>query len=251
MADPAPNQFNEVAEVYDNLMSVVPYAWWVNYVRGLWRQFGWEPKRVLDLACGTGNVLLELRRRGYEVAGVDGSEAMIRVARRKVPAEVPLYYQDFRALSLSPPPFDACVCLFDSLNYLLHPNDLLQTFRGVRRHLVPGGLLVFDMNAIRALETGMFNQTGTGRDSTLQYEWHSAWEPATRLCTIEMEFRASDRDGPRVFHETHVQRGYTQEEITGALEHAGFELLALYDGYTTDPPNPKTDRYYVVAKRET
>jgi SAM-dependent methyltransferase len=242
------NQFNEVAEVYDSLMSVVPYAWWVEYVRGLWSRFHFNPHRILDLACGTGNVLLELRKRGYEVEGVDASAAMLRVAERKVPKGTPLWCQDARRLDIPGPPFDACVSLFDSLNYLLDPGDLEQAFRRVHHHLLPGESFIFDMNAIRALETGMFDQSGTGRDASLEFEWHSTWEPETCLCTIRMEFRCHDRTGTRVFHEMHVQRGYTIEEITGSLGNAGFETLALFDAFTTRPPTTHSDRYHIVAR---
>jgi len=248
MAQEPDNQFTGVAELYDSLMSVVPYAHWVDYVEGLWRRFDLTPRRVLDLACGTGNVLLELLARGYDVEGADYSAAMVRIAERKAPAGVRIWHQDARSLSIPGEPFDACVCLFDSLNYLLSLEELRRAFDGVRRHLRSGGGFVFDMNAIRALETGMFDQRGTGRDASLEFEWHSAWEPRTRLCTIRMEFISHEIAGTRVLHETHVQRGYTVPEITGALSEAGFELLGFYDAFTTRSPNFRTDRYHVIAR---
>ena len=143
--DEKPTQFTDVAEIYDNLMSVVPYPWWVEYVQRLWKSFDHEPRRVLDLACGTGNVTRELLKRGYEVTGVDNSPPMLEVARRKLPESVPLLCQDARHLSVDGPPFDAVVCLFDSLNYLLELPDLHRAFRAVHRRLVPGGPFVFDM----------------------------------------------------------------------------------------------------------
>src|SRR3712207_7668798 len=48
--------------VYDSLMAVVPYRHWVDYVERLWERFESSPTTVLDLACGTGNVTLELAR---------------------------------------------------------------------------------------------------------------------------------------------------------------------------------------------
>lgn len=248
MAQDPGNQFTGVAEVYDSLMSVVPYGHWVDYVEGLWRRFDLMPRRILELACGTGNVLLELHARGYDVEGVDYSADMVRIAREKAPAGARLWHQDARALSIPGTPFDACVCLFDSLNYLLSVEEFQQACHGVRRQLRPGGSFVFDMNAIRALETGMFDQRGTGRDASLQFEWHSAWEPRTRLCTIQMEFISHEKEGTRVLHETHVQRGYTVPEITGCLLEAGFELLGFYDAFTTRAPNFRTDRYHVIAR---
>lgn len=242
------NQFTEVAEVYDSLMSVVPYAWWMEYVELLWKWFALKPRRVLDLACGTGSVTRELVKEGYDVAGVDASAAMLRIAATKLPAGTPLWCQDARSLQLPGPPFDSCVCLFDSLNYILDLGDLQRAFRGVYRHLVPGGSFIFDMNAIRALSDGMFNQKGTGSDASLEYEWHSAWEPRERRCTIQMEFRCHDRDSTRIFHETHVQRGYSAEELKSSLEGAGFEILGFFDGFTTRAPTAKSDRYHVVAR---
>jgi len=248
MADPSTDQFTAVAEVYDDLMSVVPYRWWVDYVERLWRERSFWPRRVLDLACGTGNVLLELQRRGYAAEGTDFSAAMLAVAARKLRPGTPLWLQDARSLALPGPPFDACVCLFDSLNYLLEVDELRQAFAGVARHLAPGGLFLFDMNAIRALETGMFDQSGCGSDDSLEYEWRSAWEPTTRLCTISMEFRRHAAEGTQVFYETHRQRGYTLGEVRDNLEAAGFEVLAIYDAFTTRPPTARTDRFHCLAR---
>jgi SAM-dependent methyltransferase len=248
MPEEPPNQFTDVSEFYDSLMSVVPYRWWVLYVINLWSRFDCRPHRVLDLACGTGNVLKELLEHGYEAEGVDLSEGMLRVARRKLPAGTPLWRQDARFLNLPTAPYDACVCLFDSLNYITELDGLRRAFRGVRGHLIEGGTFVFDMNAIRALEKGMFNQSGTGKDASLEYEWESAWEPATRLCAIRMEFRVHDDGGTRVFHETHVQRGYTVAEIRGALHDEGFEVLGFFDAFSTKLPTEKTDRYHVIVR---
>jgi len=245
--EPDADQFTQVADVYDRLMAHVPYGWWVDYARRLWRSVGADPRRLLDLACGTGNVTAELVRRGYDAAGADASAAMLAVARRKLPAAVPLYEQDMRSLALPGEPFHACLCLFDSLNYLLTPEDLASAFRGVARHLRPGGVFICDMNAIHALETGMFTQSGKG-DRGLEYAWESAWEPASRLCTIRMEFREPDGDAWRVLHETHVQRGYAREEVCALLRGAGFAEVEVFQAFTTNPPNARTDRYHFLAR---
>jgi SAM-dependent methyltransferase len=248
MPSPKADQFHEVAEVYDSLMSVVPYSWWVEYVELLWKWFGLQPRRVLDLACGTGCVTAKLLEHGYEVEGADYSEPMLRIARRKLPEHVALWHQDARELRIPGEPFDACVSLFDSLNYIVELEDLYRVFHAVRGHLAPEGSLVFDMNAIRALEKGMFNQQGTGSDASLEYDWQSAWEPASRLCTIRMEFRVHEHLGTRIFHEMHVQRGYTIEEVSRGLEQAGFRVLAVFDAFTMRQPTSKSDRYHFVAK---
>jgi len=249
MGGRAANQFGEVATVYDSLMTGVPYAQWVDYLEQLWRFFDWAPASVLELACGTGTVMAELRERGYRVAGVDNSPAMLAEARRKLGEDVPLFLQDAADLRLDGP-YDACICLFDSLNYLLEWEQLRDCCRGVRRLLAPGGSFIFDVNSLRALETNMFTQTGAGQGrNPLSYEWQSVWSPETRLCTVEMEYHVLREGRLESFRETHVQRGYTLAELGGAVRAGGLTLLASYDAYTFHPASQAGDRYFLTAQR--
>jgi ubiquinone/menaquinone biosynthesis C-methylase UbiE len=248
MASSSPSQFTDVAEVYDSLMAVVPYYHWVSYVERIWDRFDLSPSKVLDLACGTGNVTLELARRGYWTTGIDNSAAMIRQAQGKARPGVRFLIQDARRLEL-PESYDGCVCLFDSLNYLLTPEELSSAFAGVYRHLQPQGLFVFDVNTIRALERGMFTQEGTGADPSLSYTWRSEYDPETRLCRIAMHFQVQTPTGTREFHETHVQRGYPLEEIRGLLDAAGFEVPGIYQGLGFRTATERSDRAYFVARR--
>ncbi len=77
------HQFTSLAPYYDELMSHVPYSSWVDYVLKLCKRYKHSPKQILDCACGTGNVTYELASRGFDVVGVDFSQEMIDVARRK------------------------------------------------------------------------------------------------------------------------------------------------------------------------
>src|ERR1700750_1776808 len=82
-APDAPNQFIAVASVYDHLMQSVPYADWVAYLRRLLETRGARPRRILDLACGTGNVTELLAEAGFQMTGVDIAPGMIAEAKRK------------------------------------------------------------------------------------------------------------------------------------------------------------------------
>ena len=95
----------------------------------------------------------------------------------------------------------------------------------------------------------MFSQEGTGRDNRLTYRWESEWDASARLCTIRMRFVWQTESGTRVFHETHRQRGYTLDEITGGLERAGFREVTAYEAFTLRPISGRTDRYYLFARR--
>ncbi len=103
---------------------------------------------LLELGCGTGSVLARLSSLA-EVTGLDRSPAMLAVAAEKVPG-ARLLEGDMREFSLGER-FDVVICVFDSLNHLLFFGDWESMFDAVHRHLVEGGLFVFDVNTLGEL----------------------------------------------------------------------------------------------------
>jgi ubiquinone/menaquinone biosynthesis C-methylase UbiE len=110
-----------------------------------------RPRVIVDLACGTGNTAIPwARARGRTVIGVDVSEAMLRVARRKS-RDVRWVKQDLTNLSLDVTA-DVATCHFDALNHILDVKDLRKIFTNIARLLRPGGLFLFDLNTRFFLE---------------------------------------------------------------------------------------------------
>jgi SAM-dependent methyltransferase len=98
-------------------------------------------KTLLDVACGTGAHLAELRQ-WYEVEGADLSPAMLAVARKRLPG-VPLHEADMRTLDLGRS-FDAVICLFSSIGYVTDPTEMRSAVARLAAHVAPGGVLVLD-----------------------------------------------------------------------------------------------------------
>ena len=102
---------------------------------------------MLDLACGTGSLTLELSKRGYEMIGVDASPDMLCAAqenaRRRGRGAFSLPADG--ALDLYGT-VNAAVCTLDSLNHITDPDTLREVLRRVSLFLEPGGLFVFDVN---------------------------------------------------------------------------------------------------------
>jgi SAM-dependent methyltransferase len=229
-------------------MARVPYDMWVDYLEQLLDRHAVSVREVLDLATGTGAIAIRLAQRGYRVTGVDRSRAMLAQARRKsVEARLDITWRccDVTRLPLREH-FDLAVCLYDSLNYVTDPAALAAAFRRIAAALVPGGLLIFDVNTICALEKELFTQSDTGLDRPIRYRWLSRYDPRTRLAVIHMDFETSDG---RRFRETHHQRGYTIAELDRMLAGAGLGTEATYHAYTLIPPGPHSDRVFFVARR--
>ncbi len=99
---------------------------------------------VLDVCCGTGQFTAQVRRRGYEVAGIDGSAEMIRYARQNAPG-VEFTVADVRDFALERT-FDAACCVYESLNHVPDIAGLAAALSRIRAHLKPGGPFLFDLN---------------------------------------------------------------------------------------------------------
>jgi ubiquinone/menaquinone biosynthesis C-methylase UbiE len=244
------DQFDKVAQYYDEVMSVVPYNQWVQYLRRLLKRFGWKPRRLLDLATGTGTVALMLADHGYRVTGVDIAEPMLKVARRKAAqagvGDVEFLCQDATRLDL-PQEFDVAVSLFDSLNYILTSRGLRDAFAGVYRALVPGGGFIFDLNSEYTLEHNLFSQDNMwDTEAEIKHVWKARYNARTRVATVDMVFYLPNG---KVFREVHLERAHRHTDVMRYLREAGFEFLDAYDAYTFLPAGRRSERiFYVVRK---
>ena len=71
------------AEFYDGLTRNVNYKEKADFIFEIFKKFGHKPAETLDLACGTGTLTIELKKRGIDVYGVDASYDMLSQAQQK------------------------------------------------------------------------------------------------------------------------------------------------------------------------
>ncbi len=220
------NDFGAIADVYDELVAWAPYEMWAEGLERRLRRWGLRPgARMLDAACGTGLSLLPWARRGYRVAGVDASEAMLRRARRRLEQEgltAELIRRDL--LGLDPGgSFDAAVCMHSGLDYVLEEADLARAFRSLRGALRPGGLLAFD----KCLdEPGFYepDRTETRRLSCGRARFEYRWHRRRRLMEQRLVVERTEGEPARteiVFH----LRAVPPDELVAMVLGAGFVLL--------------------------
>jgi SAM-dependent methyltransferase len=85
------------------------------------------------------------------VTGVDLSEEMLAIARKKLPG-VRLVQSDMRTVDLGEQ-FDVVLCVYDSINHLTQFRDWEAVFRRAREHLSDGGVFLFDINTAHRLKS--------------------------------------------------------------------------------------------------
>lgn len=239
--------FTNVAPYYDELMRQVPYRMWVGYYLLLLAHQNLRPKTILDVCCGTGTMCEMLTAEGFRMAGVDLSEEMIRIAKKKAGRKrLNIHYECANAAHFEMgETYDAALSFFDSLNNILNPNDLRSAFKQVAKHVRPGGSFIFDVNTAYAFETQLFDQEDLKPKSKLKYKWTGHWDPETQIITVDMKFWRGEEE----FTEVHRQRVYSDEELREMLADAGFIDVHAYHSYTLNPPRHKSDRLHYTCIR--
>ncbi|MDE3168088.1 MAG: class I SAM-dependent methyltransferase, partial [Acidobacteriota bacterium] len=134
---------------------------------------------LLDVCCGTGYLARLLTERGYRVTGFDASPAMVRLARVRAPRA---RFEVAQAAAFrTRAKFDAAVSTFDSLNHILDPADLAETFRRVAAALKPGAPFAFDILLEAAYRTDWAENFTIVRDDHVLVISGSGFDFRTRL----------------------------------------------------------------------
>jgi SAM-dependent methyltransferase len=201
------------------------------------------PARVLDLCCGTGGLDRALHARGYAVTGVDGSQEMIAHARRNAP-DCAFIVADARDFTV-PGTYDVALCMYDSLNHLLQPDDLRRAFRAVRRALRPGAPFLFDLNMAEGFRARWRGSFGVVEDDYAFVVRSGYDEPAASAELLATIFRR--RDGWERTDVALHQRCYSADEVAGALAAEGFTGIRIIDALNDLGIAKQVGRSYFLA----
>ena len=128
------SMFDRIAPVYDTMNRVMTAGLDRRWRRETVRETVLPGDRVLDAACGTGDLAIEASRAGARVVGLDFSGAMLQRARRKAP-QLEWVQGDLLALPYEEGEFDAATVGFGIRNVA----DLEAGLRELRRVVRPGG----------------------------------------------------------------------------------------------------------------
>jgi SAM-dependent methyltransferase len=138
--------YNELAWTWEVLVSEEEYPVETNFVRRMIQKHKrTSGNGILDVGCGAGHHDLFLKG-DYQVVGVDGSEKMLELARKRNP-ELAYHLGDVRTFKLDRQ-FDVVMAM-DMIQYNLTYSDLEKALRSLSDHLKPGGLLLFYLENIR------------------------------------------------------------------------------------------------------
>lgn len=246
--------YHQFAWAYD-LLQTDPVAPRLDFIeRILDKQGIGEGSVVLDAGCGTGRYALELARRGYHVYGVDRSQELVTIARKRAlqdSVHPEFVIADLLAVTFTRP-FDAILCR-GVLNDFLEESERINIFQQFGAWLRPGGIAIFDVRewartAARYEKNSVHQRAVELPDKTLYFQSETVLDSESHKMRVRECFRIT-RDGIETSSEyDFVMRCWAPEEIRERLLMAGFADAETYLSYGE---NDRTwsDRLVVVAHK--
>jgi SAM-dependent methyltransferase len=213
---------------------------------------------ALEIACGTGRLLVPFGRDGLRVEGVDASATMLAICREKAAKAgvTPVLHQQlmqdldlnrqYRTIFIP-----AC-----SFQILAERDEAFETLRRLRDHLEPGGELLVTL-AIPWHDFGLERQWRLRRagqrpsdGATVLIHEATVSDRVEQLQDIWLRYEVF-QDGLLVQSQlrTHHLRWYYKHEFALMLESVGLHNITLQCGYTPDTTNDPDAEWIVRARR--
>ena len=213
--------FTNSAHIYDAVYSFKDYAAESARIHALIEARSPGASTLLDVACGTGKHLEQLRA-WYEVSGLDLDPQLLEIAKDRL-GDVDLRQGDMTAFSLSQR-FDVVTCLFSSIGYVGTVDRLDGAIAAMAAHLNPGGVLIVEpwltpeawvadrphLLSVDEPDLKIARMTISGREG--------------RLAIMNFEYLIGTPAGIEAFSERHAAALFTDEEYRLAFAAAGLSV---------------------------
>ena len=244
-------QYKTFAFVYDEVMDSTLYDQWLDFTT---RHLPLNTKRILELACGTGILAIELAKKEYDVVALDLSEEMLMIAsERAYEAQVQIQFVVGDMLDLSEVgQYEAITCFSDSLCYMKNQQEVQQVFDTVYCSLEDEGVFIFDVHSVYQMTTVFPEFSYQYQTENFAFLWdsfsgkeeYSIEHYLTFFVRNELEENSFKR-----FDELHQERTYSLEQYRMMLENAGFSSMHVYGDFTDEQQTDKTRRWFFVCQK--
>lgn len=234
--------YSDFADYYDLYAEEYDYDLWFAYLKNLSGLTEFKGKRILDLGCGTGILLLKFAQVGSVVTGVDLSNKMLSVADQTIfeaGKKATLIQSDISTYSAYDR-YDFIYSTCDTVNYL-NQSHLLSMFANISKMMKNGSYFTFDMLNFNYFETI------SGKDVYNIQGIEYIFDRQIMQDTLVTEVRI--KDGSRIKTENHIQYFFLPELIINAAKSQNLSVKGIWDIYTKMPPDKDSDKLQILLQK--
>lgn len=221
-----------------------------------------SPGPILDVGCGTGRVLLPLVEKGFEVCGLDNSQAMLDICRerlREIGGDAKLVVGDMRSFDIGELRFGMVVIPGFSIQMLESDEDVIACFRNCREHLREGGQLlvtthmpwemIWDGREVIPMEERCAKTLPNNEGSLVAWQgWKIDSISQRLLLKNRYERLAANGDVLEVEEKEMWIRWHLPHDMMRLLGEAGFSDVSVYGDFGFEPPEADSDSIIYLAE---
>lgn len=208
-----------------------------------------RPVDVIDLGCGTGRLALILAGRGYRVAGVDPSKAMLDVARAKTAAETVSWIEG-GVEKLVTESADLVFMTGHVAQFFLTENAWREGLVNIRRALRVSGVLAFETRNPTSRPWEVWSREHSYRVTRTPIgdleTWYEVASVRDRVVTYSLNYRFPTGEVARDDNQVIFR---TDDEVAVSLAKAGFVIERTYGDWDRSPVSPDSPELIYVASR--
>ncbi|MEG0239195.1 class I SAM-dependent DNA methyltransferase [Anaerorhabdus sp.] len=227
--------YDGLAKYYDDLVADEEATQkWVDFTTQYCRG-----KKILELACGSGEISNALKQVGYDILATDFSSSMIQRLNQKYP-DVKTDVVDMISFEMNEK-FDGVLCYCDSINYLSSLDDIRSMFQSVTNCLNDEGVFIFDMHTQDRLEefSELYIEEG---ELDVPYQW--------TIQSIDQQIHQHFAffEENHILQEQHIQTVFDHTEVIKLLNDLGFSCDIFTDFIHRGVQ--AGEKLFIVARRE-
>ncbi|MBL4716558.1 MAG: class I SAM-dependent methyltransferase [Bacteroidia bacterium] len=192
---------------------------------------------ILELACGTGRITVPIAKKGFEIVGIDISEAMINEAKEKAAEakqDIEFIEADIRDFELNQK-FSVIFLPFNSICHLHDFESIASCFSCVKKHLKPDGRFVIDVfkpdfkillrDKNKRYECADYkNPYADNHVKLTETNWYNE---ADQINQVKWYFEIGEKE---IEQDLNMRMFYPQE-LDNYLRFAGFEIEEKFGDY--------------------
>lgn len=198
--------------------------------------------RLLDIACGRGRHAIYLNKKGYEVTGIDLSEANIRFAKDFENEHLHFFKHDMRHLFYINY-FDIAFNLFTSFGYFDNRRDHIKALKMFNKALKPEGLLVLDYLNTHKILSHMSHQEVKTVEG-IEFHISKKIKGDKIIKTIDFEHQS------KVYGFTEEVMAFSRDDFRELFAKSGFEIVNEFGDYQLGVFDEKTsERLIFICKK--
>ncbi|MCF7872179.1 class I SAM-dependent methyltransferase [Candidatus Woesearchaeota archaeon] len=243
------DMYDKYAYFVDLTYSIKNYEKEVDFICDVLKKHNKNTKLIYDVACGSGSHSILLKKKGFDVIGVDLHDGMLKIARKK---GLKAYKQDMRNLCMKKNA-DCIITMFNSISHLNGYTDLKKMVLSYLDNLNVGGLIIFDcvhtidnwhkeFFGIRKYDVGKYFIS----KADMSYLLSSNKARVQQVLTV-FKKKTTQRNIIEFEYDNFI---FDVDKIKGLLKNLGLKFKIYYD-FSISRKKPKNKPWYIFVIQKT